>query len=91
MKYRITRHSTAAAPADALDRLSARLSGKHQEVSFSRLGTEISATIRDDDLPVSMTRDERTDKGRRVVLEVLSEVCERVPDLKFDWYAVGPA
>jgi hypothetical protein len=91
MKYRITRHSTGAAPDDALDRLSERLGSKREEVFFARVGTEIRATIRDDDAPVAMTHDERSDIGRRAVLEVVSDVCERVPDLKLDWYAVSPA
>jgi hypothetical protein len=90
MKFRITRHSTSSAPADALDRLSELLNGRHDEVSFLRVAGEIRATIRDDDMPVAMTRDERTDKGRRVVFRVVSEICERVPDLKLDWYAIGP-
>jgi hypothetical protein len=55
------------------------------------VGGEIRATVPDDDAPVAMTSDERTDVGRRAVLEVVGEVCERAPDLKLDWYAVSPA
>ena len=91
MKFRITRHSTASPPPDALDLLLARLGTRRDEVSFVRVGSEIRATLHDDDAPVAMTRDERTDIGRRVVLGVVSDICERVPELKFDWYAVGPA
>lgn len=91
MKFRITRHSTSSSPTDALDLLSERLGPKREEVFFAFVGGEIRATIRDDDAPVAMTHDERTDIGRRAVLEVLSDVCERVPELKLDWYAVSPS
>jgi hypothetical protein len=91
MKYKITHHSTASPPADALELLSARLGSRRDEISFALVGGEIRATVHDEDAPVAMTRDERTDIGRRVVLEVVSQVCERVPELKLDWYAVSPA
>jgi hypothetical protein len=35
-----------------------------------------------------MTRDERTEIGRRVVLDVVQEVCE-ASDLESDWFAVS--
>lgn len=91
MKFRITRHSTSSPPPDALERLSSRLGPRREEVSFTMVGAEIRATVRDDDAPVAMTHDERTDIGRRAVLEVVSEVCERVPELELDWYAISPA
>jgi hypothetical protein len=90
MKFRITRHSTSSPPDDALDRLSERLGNRREEVFFAARGSEIRATLRAE-TPVAMTSDERTEIGRRAVLDVVKEVCERVPDLKFDWFAVGPA
>jgi len=90
MKFRITRHSTASPPPDALELLSARLGSRRAEVSFAMVGGEIRATVHDDDAPVAMTHDERTDVGRRVVLEVVGEICECVPELELDWYAVSP-
>lgn len=90
MKFRITRHSTSSSPEDALDRLSERLGKHREEVFFASRGSEIRATIHDE-APVAMTSDERAEIGRRAVLQVVKDVCERVPDLKFDWYAVGPA
>jgi hypothetical protein len=91
MTYKITRHSTAAAPEDALDLLEQRLGPRREDISFRRTGSSITATFRDDDAPVAMTRDERTDIGRRAVLKAVGEVCERAPGLQLDWYAVSPA
>jgi hypothetical protein len=36
-----------------------------------------------------MMRDEREDFARAAVLEIVREVCERSPELKFDWFAVS--
>ena len=70
--------------------LGERIPRRRDEVCFSRAGDEIRARL-DRDEPVSMTRDERTEIGRRAVLGALAEVCERAPELKLDWYAVSPA
>lgn len=59
-------------------------------MSFARVGAEIRASV-DRDNPVAMTHDERTDIGRRAVLKIVGEVCERAPELKLDWFAVSPA
>jgi hypothetical protein len=88
VQFRITPHATYAPPADALDLLWQRLGASREEVSFTRVGAEIRATT-DEDAPVSMTRDERADIGRRAVLAVLREVCEAAPELSSDWFAVG--
>jgi hypothetical protein len=88
MQFRITPHSTYAPPPDALELLWQRLGPKYEDVSFTRVGAEIRATT-DEDAPVSMTRDERAEIGRRAVLAALREVCEAAPELSLDWFAVG--
>jgi len=88
VKFKITRHSGFAAPADALDLLWQRLGASRDEVSFAKVGSHISATWRED-APVSMERDERVELGRSAVLDIVRDVCERAPELRFDWYAVS--
>jgi hypothetical protein len=88
VRFRITRHSAVKPPADALELLWPRLGSKRDEVSFAKVGTEIRATW-GEDAPVSMERDERVQTGRRAILEILQEVCDRSPELRLDWYAVG--
>ncbi len=90
MKFRITRHAAKTPPDYALDLLTERVGSRREDVSFSRVGAEIRANL-DRDAPIAMTQDERTAIGRRAVLEVVGEVCERAPELKLDWYAVSPA
>jgi hypothetical protein len=90
MRFRITGHSTSSPPEDALDLLIERIGDRREDLSFARTGTEITANLDRDD-PIAMTHDERTDIGRRAVLEVVGEVCERAPELELDWYAVSPA
>jgi hypothetical protein len=89
VKFKITPHSGSQAPEDALDLLAARLGPRREEITFVRIGGEIRATV-SEDAPVSMTQDERQEIGRRKVLDVVLEICERVPDLKAEWYAVSP-
>jgi hypothetical protein len=88
MNFKITLHSGARAPEDALEALWGRLGARRQEVSFSRVGREIRART-SEDAPVSMTRDERTEVGRRLVIEIVQEVCEQSPELRWSWFAVG--
>jgi hypothetical protein len=88
VKFRITRHSGHSAPADALDLLLQRLGAKRGEVSFAKVGGEIRAAW-GKDAPVSMTRDERLDIGRRAVLDIVRDVCERAPELRLEWFAVS--
>jgi len=89
MRFRITRHATASPPADALDLLASRIGKRREDIHFARVGGELRAKI-DRDEPVAMTSDERTEIGRRAVLEVIEEVCARAPELKTDWFAVSP-
>ena len=71
-----------------MDLLWERLGGIHDEVSFAKVGPEISATWGDDSSPSRM-RDERAEIGRRAVLVILRDVCERAPELELDWFAIG--
>lgn len=90
MNFKITPHRSAKPPEQALDLLTERIGRRREEVSFARVGPEIRAKLTRDE-PVAMTRDERTDIGRRAVLSVVAETCDRAPELKLDWYAVSPA
>lgn len=89
MQFRITHHSGFAAPADALDLLSALVGARRDGVSFAKVGPVIKVTTSEEE-PVSMTRDERIEIGRRAVLDVVREVCDGSPELKSDWFAVSP-
>jgi hypothetical protein len=90
VQFRITRHSAFEPPDDALDLLWQRLGPRREEISFAKVGAEITARM-GEDAPVSMTRDERDEVGRRAVLDVIQEVCEGASDIKSDWYAVSSA
>jgi hypothetical protein len=89
VRFKITRHSGFSAPEDALELLVQRLGPRREEVSFAKVGGEIWATLQSD-APVSMTHDERSDIGRRAVLDVVREVCDGMSGLKSDWFAVSP-
>jgi hypothetical protein len=71
-----------------MDLLWQRLSASHGETSFAKVGPEIEATW-GEDVPASMERDERAEIGRRAVLDIVRDVCERAPELELDWFAVG--
>jgi hypothetical protein len=71
-----------------VDLLWRRLGASHDEVSFAKVGPEISATW-GEGVSLSMERDESAEIGRRAVLEIVRDVCERTPELEFDWFAVG--
>jgi hypothetical protein len=88
VRFRIARHSAFKPPEDALELLWQRLGTSREEVSFAKVGSEIKASV-GDDAPVSMTHDERSDIGRRKVLEIVTDVCELAPELKSDWFAVS--
>ena len=90
MKFLIGPHSGSLStpPGDAIDLLWQRLGESRDEVSFAKVGPEISATWGDDASPSRM-REERAEIGRRAVLEVLRDVCERSPELELDWFAIG--
>jgi hypothetical protein len=87
VQFRITPHSALAPPPDALELLWQQLGGDHEDVSFAKVGSEITATT-GEDAPVSMTVDERVEIGRRAVLDIVREICEQAPELRSDWFAV---
>jgi hypothetical protein len=87
VQFRITPHSGYTPPADAIERLWERRGPRRDDVTFAKVGNGITART-GDEAPVSMTRDERTEIGRRVVLDVVQEVCE-ASDLESDWFAVS--
>jgi hypothetical protein len=90
MQFRITKHAVGKPPENALDLLAERIGSRRDGVTFKRAGTSISARLDRDD-PVSMTSDERAERGRHTVLEMLGEVCEQhAADIKLEWYAVRP-
>jgi hypothetical protein len=90
VRFRISRHSGSghSAPTDAVEQLWQQLPAKRDEASFGKVGAEIRAEW-GIDAPVSHERDEREEIGRRIVLEIVRDVCERTPELKADWYAVS--
>ena len=88
MQFRITPHSAVAPPSDALERLWERLGPVREDVCFELLGQEIRADTGDEE-PVAMTRDERSEIGRRAILEILGELGEESPELQADWFAVS--
>jgi hypothetical protein len=88
VQFKITPHSGFSPPADALETLWQRLGTRRDEVSFAKIGPEITART-GDEAPVSMTRDERVEIGRRAVLDAVRDVCDGAADLKSDWFAVS--
>jgi hypothetical protein len=88
VNFRITLHSGFEAPADALDLLWQQLDDTRDGARFARLGSEIRVTW-EEDAPISMERDEREGIGRRAVLDIVREICERAPELQSDWFAVS--
>ncbi len=88
VNFRITPHAASGAPGDALEMLWQHLDGHYEDVSFVNEGPEIKARIAQD-APIAMTSDEREAVGRRMLLELLREVCERSSELSSDWYAVS--
>jgi hypothetical protein len=87
--FKITRHSGFAVPADALDLLWVRLDCKRDDARFAKVDAGIRVTW-GEDVPISMERDEREEIGRRAILEIVCDVCERAPELNSDWFAVSP-
>jgi hypothetical protein len=88
VRFKIGVHSGFGAPADAIQRLAAKLGPAHGDARFTLSGGEIRVRF-SDDAPVSMESDEREEIGRAALLKILDEVCERSSDLRFDWYAVS--
>jgi hypothetical protein len=90
VKFKISRHSGHAAPAEALDLLWPRLEGNnHRDVRFDRPGNEIRATWKGG-VQTSVERKVREEIARRAVFDLLCEICDGSPELKSDWYAVSP-
>jgi hypothetical protein len=89
MRFRITKHSAVKPPEDVLSRLLERIPQRREDVIFTIVGNEIRARVDRDDAS-SRTHDERAEIGREAVLEAVSDVCERWPGLKADWFAVSP-
>ena len=90
MRFRVTRHAAVKPPMDALSRLFECLPPRREDVQFVKAGDEIRARLDSDEL-ASRTEAERAEIGREAVLRALSEVCERSPELKLDWFAISPA
>jgi hypothetical protein len=88
VRFKITRHSGYRPPDEALDLLLTQLGSQREGVTFAKVGAEIWATF-EADAPVSMTRDERADSGRRAVLSVVRAACDGAPGLNSDWFAVS--
>ncbi len=89
MKFVLTHHSGSGAPEDALELLWERLEGRrYEDVSFSRSGSEITART-SKEASISMERGESEEIARLTVLDCLTTVCERVPELKIEWYAIS--
>lgn len=86
--FRITHHSGSGAPEDALERLWQVLETRGVGVRFGKRGSEIRATLPEDD-SVSLDSDARAQVGRRAVLDIVREVCESAPELELHWYAVS--
>jgi hypothetical protein len=88
VQFRITSHSGFTLPPGALELLLGQLGESRDDFSFALVGSEIQASSAED-APVSMTRDERAEIGRRTILEFLSDACEGTPELSMDWFAVS--
>ena len=89
MKFKITIHARSGAPDDALELLFARLGSSREEVRFSKPGAAIIATW-GSDAPAAMERDERSEVGRRLIWDIVQEVCDGAPDVRAAWFAVSP-
>jgi hypothetical protein len=73
-----------------MDLLWERLGASHDDASFIKVGAEIRATWGEDAPVLARRDDERSELGRRAVLAIVIDVCERAPELDSDWFAVSP-
>jgi hypothetical protein len=87
--FRITHHSGYNAPPDALDTLLVQLGPRRDTVAFSKDSDEEITAVWEADLSSSMTQDERTETGRRMILEIVRDVCDVTPALDVDWFAIS--
>ena len=89
MTFRITHHSGYNAPPDALDRLLEQLGPRRDTVAFAKESDEMITVVWEADLSGSMTQDERTETGRRMILDIVRDVCELTPGMDVDWFAIS--
>jgi hypothetical protein len=78
-----------APPAEAVGMLWRRLGSNHEGASFSRRGSEIRA-MWESTASRSIARGELNEIARAAILDLLRDVCDRAPELEFDWFAVSP-
>ena len=90
MVFKVTKHGSGSPPENAVELLGELIAGRREEAIFKSAGNHISARIVSEN-EIGRTRSEETEVGRLRVLEIISDVCERTPGLKLDWYAVRPA
>ena len=91
--YKITPHLGSPRPrwhAEAMELLWHRLDLSRRDMSFLKVGPEITATWQLD-APFPVERDELIKLGRLAVLEIVRDVCRRAPELEFEWFAVSPS
>jgi len=88
--FRITHHAGGGnPPPDALDRLFEQLPTSRDDVSFSKSSDHEIAAFWTADVSSSMASDERSELGRRVVLDIVRDVCELNPALDLEWFAIS--
>jgi hypothetical protein len=87
--FKITYHSGYTPPTDALDALLERLGAVRDRVSFSKPGATEIIAVWDADVSSAMTQDERIETGRRMIFDMVKDVCEYSPPLDVDWFAVS--
>ena len=88
MRFRITSHAGHDAPPDAVEQLLATLSERRSKGRFSKVGSEIRVTW--GRVEGGWDRHERQEAEREELLELLRDACRAEPQLKLDWYAIGP-
>ncbi|MHB8233619.1 MAG: hypothetical protein ACYDHT_03100 [Solirubrobacteraceae bacterium] len=89
MEFRITTHTGYGAPVDAIELLWATLQATRiEDAAFAKGHGEIKATWGYDE-GSRATVEELMEPKRRELLEAVCEVCEGVPGLESDWYAIG--
>ncbi len=76
-------------PADVIGLLWQRLGTSRDEVSFTKVGNQIWATLGEDGWVQWRHDHERVAVERLVILEMVRDACEDQPELKLDWFAVS--
>ena len=67
-----------------------RLGARRDEIAFTLSGDQIWAKP-DEEGGDATARKIRAEAQRRAIFEIISEACERAPELKSDWFAVNYA